>query len=142
MNKLFGITIILTETFLYALLSPLLKKANLNFQPFTVMTFSMLSLFIFSLIMSICFENLLALNMQKDSKTILFLFIIGLINGVAFWLGIKAYKFMPLSQLSLFGLLSPIFITILAYFILGEKITYKIFISLGIMAIGLIYSLI
>jgi len=142
MNKLFGLTIILTETFLYALLSPLLKKANLNFQPFTVMTFSMLSLFIFSLIMSICFENLLNINLQKDSRTILFLFIIGLINGVAFWLGIKTYKILPLSQLSLFGLLSPIFITILAYFILGEKFTYKIFISLAIMGIGLIYSLI
>ncbi len=142
MNKLFGLTIILTETFLYALLSPLLKKANLNFQPFTVMTFSMLSLFIFSLIMSVCFENLLSINLQKDSRTILFLFVIGLINGVAFWLGIKTYKILPLSQLSLFALLSPIFITILAYFILGEKFSYKIFISLAIMGIGLIYSLI
>jgi len=142
MNKLFGLTIILTETFLYALLSPLLKKANLNFLPFAVMTFSMLALFIFSLIMSICFENLLSISIQKDSRTILFLFIIGLINGVAFWLGIKTYKILPLSQLSLFGLLSPIFITILAYFILGEKINYKIFISLGIMALGLVYSLV
>lgn len=142
MNKIIGITIVLTDIMLYALLSPLLKKANLSLQPFTIMAFSMFSLFIFSLIMSISFEQSLLINFQKEKNTILLLFLVGLINGVAFWLGIKGYKYMSLSQQSLFALLSPIFVAIFAYLILGEKLNPKIFISLIFMAIGLIYSLI
>lgn len=141
MNKLIGVTIVLTDTVLYALLGPLLKKANMNFQPFTVMAFSMFSLFIFSFIMSIAFEHSLSINFQKQRNTILLLLIVGLINGVAFWLGIKGYKYMSLSQQSLFALLAPIFVAIFAYLILGEKLEPKIFISLIFMAIGLIYSL-
>lgn len=140
MNKLIGISIVLTDTVLYALLGPLLKKANLNLQPFTVMTFSMFSLFIFSLIMSISFERSLSVNFSKEKNTILLLFLIGLINGVAFWLGIKGYKYMSLSQQSIFALLSPIFVAIFAFLILGEKLEPKIFISLFIMSVGLIFS--
>lgn len=142
MNKLIGVTIVLTDTVLYALLGPLLKKANMDFQPFTVMAFSMFSLFIFSLIMSLTFEHSFSINFQKEKNTILLLFIVGLINGVAFWLGIKGYKYMSLSQQSLFALLAPIFVAIFAYLILGEKLNPKIFISLIFMAIGLIYSLV
>lgn len=141
MNKLIGVTIVLTDTVLYALLSPLLKKANLSFQPFTVMAFSMFSLFIFSLIMSVAFEHSFSINFQKEKNTIILLLIVGLINGVAFWLGIKGYKYMSLSQQSLFTLLTPILVAIFAYLILGEKINPKIFISLAIMTIGLIYAL-
>ncbi len=140
MNKLLGITIVLSDTVLYALLGPLLKKANLTFQPFTVMAFSMFSLFIFSLLMSITFEHSLSINFQKERNTILLLLIVGLINGMAFWLGIKGYKYMSLSNQSLFALLSPIFVALFAYMILGEKLNPKIFISLIFMAIGLIYS--
>jgi len=141
MIKLTGIIIVLTDTVLYALLGPLLKKANMNFQPFTVMTISMFSLFIFSLVMSLMFEHARFINFQKDKNTILLLFLIGLINGVAFWLGIKGYKYMSLSQQSLFALMSPIFVAIFAFLILGEKLNPKIFISLIFMAIGLIFSL-
>ena len=140
MNKLTGAIIVLTDTILYALLGPLLKKANMSFQPFTVMAFSMFSLFLFSFIMSIVFEHSLSINLQKEKNTIYLLLIVGLINGVAFWFGIKGYKYMSLSQQSLFALLSPIFVAIFAYLILGEKIDPKIFISLLIMAIGIVVS--
>lgn len=141
MNKTLGIGIILLSTTLYALIIPLLKKANLTLPPFTVMTISMLALFLFSLFTSIAFEHSLNLNLQKEKNTILLLLLIGVINGIAFWLGIKAYKYMPLNQQALFALLSPVLIGIFAYFILGEKINPKIFISLIIMGFGLIFSL-
>lgn len=141
MNKILGIEIILLSTTLYALISPLLKKANITIQPFTVMAISMFSLFTFSLFMSIVFEHSMSLNIQKEKNAIVLLLLIGVINGVGFWLGIKAYKYMPLSQQSLFALLSPLLIGIFAYFILGEKFNPKILISLIVMGIGLIFSL-
>ncbi len=140
MNKILGIGIVSLSTILYALLSPLLKKANVSIPPFTVMTISMLSLFLLSLFMSIFFEHSLSLNLQNGKNLIILLLIVGLINGVAFWLGIKGYKYMPLDQQSLFALLSPMLISVFAYFILGEKLNPKIFISLAIMGIGLIFS--
>lgn len=142
MNKLLGVTIVFTDTTLYALLGPLLKKANLSLQPFTIMAFSMFSLFIFSLFMSIVFEHSLSVNFSKERNTIYLLFIVGVINGIAFWLGIKGYKYMSLSEQSLFALLSPILVGIFAYLILGEKINPKILVSLVIMGVGLIFSFI
>ena len=140
MNKTLGIGILSLSTILYALLSPLLKKANLSLAPFTIMTVSMLSLFLFSLFMSIAFEHSLSLNFQREKNTIALLLLVGIINGVGFWLGIKAYKYMPLGQQSLFALLSPLLIGVFAYFILGEKINPKIIASLIIMGIGLCFS--
>ena len=57
--------------------------------------------------------------MKFSKNTILLLFLVGLINGVAFWLGIKGYKYMSLSQQSLFALLSPIFVAIFAFLLFG-----------------------
>jgi drug/metabolite transporter (DMT)-like permease len=142
MNKILGIGIISSSTILYALLSPLLKKANVSLPPFTIMAISMFSLFIFSLLMSVFFEHSFSLNLQGGKNVIILLLIVGLINGVGFWLGIQGYKYMPLGKQSLFALFSPALVAIFAYFILGEKLDPKIFISLIIMGIGLCISLI
>ena len=142
MNKVLGIGIISSSTILYALLSPLLKKANVSLPPFTMMAVSMFSLFLFSLFMSIIFEHSLSISIQGNKNIIILLLIVGFINGVAFWLGIRGYKYMPLGQQSLFALLSPALVGIFAYFILGEKIDIKILISLVIMGIGLCISFI
>jgi drug/metabolite transporter (DMT)-like permease len=138
MNRILGIGIISLSIFSYSLLSPLLKKANLSLPPFTVMAISMLSLFVFSLFMSIAFEHSFKLQIGKSS--IFLLLLVGIINALGFWLGILGYKYMPLGKQSLFGLLSPIFVSIFAYFILGEKLDPKILVSLLIMGFGLFIS--
>lgn len=48
---------------------------------------------------------------------------------------------MPLWQQTLFTLLTPIFASVLAFFILGEQINSKLFIGLAVMAVGLFIAI-
>jgi len=73
--------------------------------------------------------------------SVLILMLVGAINFGAFWLGILSFKYMPLWQQSLFGLLSPILIGVFAFFILGEQLSSKLFLSLAIMGVGLAVGL-
>jgi drug/metabolite transporter (DMT)-like permease len=142
MNNFLGITIVLTETMLYALMGPILKKANLTLPPFTLMTITTFMLSILSIIMSLAFEHPLGISIPNQKSVLFYLLIYSLINLPAFWLLIQGYKYMSLSQQSLFALLSPIFVAIFAFIILGEKFDPKILISLLIMSIGLVFSFI
>lgn len=136
MKEFIGPTIITLSVILYAILPPLLKKANQDTPPFTVMTISMFFLFIASLVMSVVSENFLGMKLPSKN-IILILAAVGLINTVAFWLGILAFKYMPIWQQEMFVLLSPIFAGFFAYFILGEPLSSKLFVGLTIMSLGL-----
>jgi drug/metabolite transporter (DMT)-like permease len=139
MNKFIGISFVLISTVLYALMGPILKKGNQEIPPFTIMAITTLLLSIFSVIMSLIFEHPFSLHIQY-SKIFPSLIFYSLINVVGFWLLIQGYKYMPLGKQSLFGLLSPVFVSIFAYFILGEKLDPKILLSLLIMGFGLFVS--
>jgi drug/metabolite transporter (DMT)-like permease len=141
MEKLIGTFLATTSILAYAAMFPLLKKVNIKIPTFTLMALSMFFLFVFSLIGSLLFEKG-SLGKFSVIKTYLPLLILtGLINVVAFSTEIIAYKYMPLWQQTMFTLLTPIFASILAYFILGEQISFKLFIGLVIMGAGLFIAI-
>lgn len=141
MQKLPGILIVTLSTFFYALLFPMLKKANEKLPPFTVMAVSMFVLFFISLIFSLIFENSTQIKFTSFKPLIGLLILVGVINVVSFWLEILGYKFMPLWQQTMFTLLTPIFAGIASYFILGEAISPKLFLGLLIMGVGLFVAI-
>lgn len=137
MDRLTGAFIMTISTAFYALLYPLLKKANQQVPPFTVMAISMFVLFMLSLLASILFEGSLHMKSSIFKTNISFLVIAAVVNFIAFWLYILGYKYFPVWQQSMFTLLTPIFAGIFAYLILGEKITFNLFVGLLIMGVGL-----
>lgn len=137
MKQFTGIFIILASTLVYALLTPLFKKANLKIQPFTVIAISMFFLFISSLILSFIFEKGLSFKLGNNKNEVLILVAAGLLNTFGFWLAILAFKYMPIWQQTMFTLLVPPLAGIIAYFLLGEALTTRLFIGLAIMGVGL-----
>ena len=135
--KALGILIIVTSVFCYSLLGVLLKKASQNLQPFTVMAISMFVLFGVSFLFSIAFEKSLSLDFSMNKTSIMILVAVGIINVLGFWLQIKAYPLMPLWTQQMFFLLTPIFGGIIAYIVLKEPITSKLFAGLAFMIVGL-----
>ncbi|HCC84439.1 MAG TPA: hypothetical protein DEP87_02050 [Candidatus Pacebacteria bacterium] len=141
MNQTIGVSMVVASTILYAILPPLLKKTGSQLSPFTVMAISMGSLFFLSLLGSLIVDKAQTLRWSDLRGSVLILMLVGAINFGAFWLGILSFKYMPLWQQSLFGLLSPILIGVFAFFILGEQLSSKLFLSLAIMGVGLAVGL-
>ncbi len=136
-----GQGIVLLSTLGYAVLPVLLKRANSKIPPFTIIAISMFVLFSLSLILSIVQEKSLSIKFEVIKENLGVLVLVGVINTIAFWLGIVGYKYMPLWQQSLYGLLSPVFIAVFAFLILGESISPKFFLSLLLMRAGLFLAI-
>ncbi len=141
MNQSFGIVLATLSTVFYALLWPLFKKGSEKLPAFTVMAISMFILFLSSLILSIFFENSLHLKLSSLKTYIVFALLAGAVNVLAFWLEIQGFKYMPVWQQTLIGLLLPVFAAIFSFFILGEALSIKLFIGLLIIGIGLFVAI-
>lgn len=137
MDKVVGSSILIFSTLLYGFMYPLIKRANQNLPPFTVMAISMFALFVASLILSIVFENGLKIKVIENKNIILLLLGVGVINTIAFWLAILGFKYMPLWQQTMFNLLIPVFAGVFAFFILKEPLSAKLLIGLIIISVGL-----
>lgn len=132
----------LISTLCYASLSPMIKKVSQNkLGPFTVMTFSMLVLFLLSLILAYTFEGLGKFDFATHKIDVMILLVVGAINMVGFWLAIKSFDYFPIWLQQMFGLLVPIIAGVFAYFILGEKFSPKLFYGLALMGTGLFVAL-
>ncbi len=142
MEKLIGVSLVILSIFFYAPITPLVKKISQSFPPFTIMTISMLVLFLCSLVLSIAFENFLNLKFLSDKNAMKNLILIGIINTVAFYLAVKSLKYLPVWQQTMFSVLTPVLASIFAYFILAEKISLKMFLGLAVMAFGLLIALV
>lgn len=137
MDRLTGFLIIISSTTLYAFLYPLVKKANQQLPPFTVMAISMFFLFTLSLLGSYFVEGILRKETDVLKTNLPILAAIGIINFAAFWLLILSYKYFPVWQATMFTLLTPILAGIFAYFLLGEKFGLNLFLGLAVMTVGL-----
>ena len=129
------------STLLYAVLTPLEKKPNAALPPMTIMAISMFVLFLLSFIGSVVFEHLFSMKPSVLKANLTPLILVGVFNFFAFWLYILGFKYFAVWQQQMFFLLMPIFGGILAYFILGETISIKLFIGLAIIAVGLFIGL-
>ena len=141
MSKLTGIFIVILSLLFYSSITPLLKKSNQTYPPFTIMTISMFALFFFSLVLSLLVDKSSLLKALQNKQSMAILILVGLLNTIGFWLSILGYKYMLLWQQSLIGLLGPIFLAIFAFFILGEAISVKLFLGLAIMGLGLFVAI-
>ena len=137
-----GPLIVLLSVLCYSILPVLIKKANQNIPPFTTIAISMAILVTSSFVLSLIFEPDKISKAFIDHKNlILILITVGLINTLGFWLAILGFKYMPLWQQTLFGLLTPVLAGVFAYFILGEAISMKLFLGLLIMGVGLFIAI-
>lgn len=142
MSKFVGILYIFISTVFFALIPVLMKKTSVKLPPFTIMAISMFVLFLSSFILSIIFEKSLLLKFTNYKSEFFILFIVGVINTVAFFLAILGYKYMPIWQQSFFTLLVPLLSGLFAFWILQEAISPKLFVGLMIIGLGLVYTLI
>jgi len=141
MERFVGIIIMVASTVLYASLTPLEKKANAELAPMTIMAISMFVLFLLSFIGSIIFEHPFSIKPEILKANILPLVLVGILNFFGFLLLILGFKHFPIWQQQMFYLLTPIIAGIIAYFVLGEVITVRLFIGLAIIAVGLFVGL-
>ena len=141
MGQSYGIVLATLSTVFYALLWPLFKKGSEKLPAFTVMAISMFVLFAASLVMSILFENSLHLKYSSLKTYVIFALLAGAFNVLAFWLEIQGFKFMPVWQQTLIGLLLPVFAAIFSYLILGESLSIHLFFGLAIIGVGLFVAL-
>jgi drug/metabolite transporter (DMT)-like permease len=141
MDRSVGLFLVLSSTIIYASLTPLLKKANQVLPPFAVMAISMAVLFLLSLIFSLFFENFAQLKLSQYKGVVKILILVGILNTIAFYLAVKAFKYLPIWQQQMFTVLTPVLSGIFAYFILGEAFSSKLFLGLAIMTIGLFLAL-
>ena len=137
MKTLIGIGLVLISTLCYALITPLIKKASADFGPFTEIAISMTVLTTIAILMAFITEDMTNINFIKSQKSIILLLVVGVVNAIGFYLAIRGFKYMKIWQQQMFGILTPILSGIFAFFILGEKMSLRIFISLALMAAGI-----
>jgi len=132
-----GYVFVISSVLLYAVLSPILKKVSGDVSPWTTIAIAMTVLTVIAYIMSFLTEDLKQFVWKDNKLNIMYLVLVGGINALAFYLGVRAYGYMPLWQQSMFGLLGPVITGIFAFYILGEPMSWKLFIGLAIVSIGL-----
>jgi drug/metabolite transporter (DMT)-like permease len=135
-----GYLIVISSVIIYAFLPALMKKIAVEVAPWTSMAISMTFLTVASYIMGFWKENLKSFDWSANRFNILYLGIFGLINAVGFFLVIKAYDYMPLWQQVMFDLLKPIFAGVFAFLLLGEPLSWKLFVGLIFVSIGIFIS--
>lgn len=141
MERFVGVGIVVAATIFYASLPVLVKKANVQLPPFTIMAISMFVLFVISFLASVIFEHSLQIKQQTIKANLPYLVSMGILNFFGFWLFILGFKYFHVSQQQMFSLLSPIFGGIFAYFLLGEAMSVRLFVGLAIMGVGLFVTL-
>ncbi|MBI3342819.1 DMT family transporter [Candidatus Gottesmanbacteria bacterium] len=134
MDKAFtGIVFASISVLSYSAITPLLKKAGLN--PLSTIIVQIAALWLVILpffIASKEYEHLL-----NNKQALFLLIIVGIINAVGYYASIRAYAYLPIWQLNMFFTLSPLIGGVLAYFILGEAMTLRLFIGLTLALTGI-----
>ncbi|MCB0324674.1 MAG: DMT family transporter [Bdellovibrionales bacterium] len=132
-----AITFCLVTPFLYALNGVLLKKGSSSIPPFASMTVSMFVLLGLSAILTSFAERDFSWNYSENRDGFHTLIAVGFVNTAAFWCLLRTYSYVPVWVYQMFVLLTPIFSAVLAYFILGELFTVRMFVGLAVVGVGL-----
>lgn len=129
-----GIVYIIISSILYGVFNPLIKKAGLN--PYATLTLQLGISWLVGL------PLFLATNSQQGISTnsVVLIAIASTIATAGYILAIKAFPLLPLWQVALFTMITPVATSIFSYFILGETLTPKFFLSLLFITIGLIIA--
>ena len=139
--NLIGYIVSVLSTILYSLTYPLQKKVGDDIPVFMLMTIVTVTVAVIAFFFSVIFEKGLHFNFVQHKSSILILILVGIVNVFAFWCLLLGYKYLPLWQEIMITMISPIFTAIFAYYILGESFSYKMFVGLFIMTIGLFVAI-
>lgn len=137
MTKHLTILVLLSSMSLYALINVLLKIAHRDVPPFATMAISMLVLGTGALLLSCVFEPGSIRTLLQHRSAGLLLFTIGIVNLLAFWLLLRGLPHLPIWQTQLMYFFLPIFGSLFAFFLLGEKVTWNTLAALVLMSGGL-----
>lgn len=128
---------LITTPALYALTVVLIKKGSAAIPPFAIIATSTFVLFVGATLLSVAFERSFQWTSTQNRAGLYYVMLAGLVNIVAFWCFIKAMEYVPVWQVEMFGLLSPIFAGVLAYLIIGEALSSQLFIGLAVVSVGM-----
>jgi drug/metabolite transporter (DMT)-like permease len=123
--------------FFYAFNGVLLKKGSSSIPPFASMTISMFVLLSLSALLTWTTEREFTWSYSENRDGFYTLIAVGFVNTAAFWCLLKTYSHVPVWVYQMFALLTPVFSAILAYFILGELFTARMFLGLAVVGLGL-----
>jgi drug/metabolite transporter (DMT)-like permease len=132
-----GILLMFVSTICYALLSPLMKKSSVGIPPFAIIAITMTILAMGAFVCSMIFEKNFQIRAISGNALAL-LGLVSMLNLIGFFLSVKAYVYLPISHQQSFALLSPVFASVAAYFILGEPLGWRLFAGAAIMSVGLL----
>lgn len=125
---------------LYGLVVTVFKLGSESIPPFASMAISMFVLFLLSLGLSLLLERDIDWGASGYRKDIVVLVVGGALNAAAFWCLLKSFRYVPVWQSQMFGLLNPIFAALFAYALLGEAVSGKMFLGLVFVSVGLFIS--
>jgi len=128
----FGVYMILTSSFLWAVMIIITKKLSRDDSSITILSYQYLLMFIISFVVAI-------FNWQSPSiKTIFYLFLAGF-SGTIFHLTLyQAYKLVDVSLVQPYSFLVLVFASIMGYFVFGEIPDIYTWIGTGVIFIGVI----
>lgn len=118
----------------YAIIYPLLKKAGLN--PFATILLQISFLWVSILPLFIATNSYK--NLSLNGMTLFFLAVAGIVNAVGYYASIRAYATLSIWQINLFfAAISPIVGGLVAYLLLHEPLSAKMFVGLAFILVGL-----
>lgn len=98
-------------------------------------------LFVLSCICTYVLEKNYSWDLRQNAGSFTAILLVGVVNTVAFWCLLNAYSYVSVWQYQMFALLTPVFSAIFAFWIIGEPISYKLFLGLGFIGAGLFIAL-
>lgn len=130
-KTLLGIVFISVSSILYGVFNPMLKKAGLNAYATLIVQLG------FSWLVGL--PIFLATGSYKDISmgSVVLIAVAAAIGTVAYILAVKSFALLPMWQIAVFSLIAPLSTAVFSYFILGEPIPSKFFLSLILVGAGL-----
>ena len=125
----------------YAAMAILAKKAEGAIPPFTFIAGTMFVLAFLAIGSSFIFEGTSAWR-NLASRDIVLMVAFGAINLIGFALFLKAITGMPIAHYQLLGILTPVVVAAIAFFIFGERVTVRFFLAVPVILFGLYLALV
>jgi len=124
----------------YAILTPLAKKTQLDFPPFSFVAIAMGVLALSSAVFAYFFEkdfSYLSIKASAWGNILLF----ALVNLAGFVMYLMALKKISVTEYQLMYLVSPLIVAFFGYLLLGEAFKARYLVALLFMGIGLFIAL-
>lgn len=135
-NQSIGIMLGLGTSICIGLLNPLVKKAGLSPSVSAVIQVGVL----WMVYLPMLFLSKGHIGMFEQRSAVLLLVLAGIINAVGYFFIVTSFKYLPVWQLNLFGVLAFFFSSLFGIFILQEPLPAKFFIGFALAAAGVLIA--